>query len=104
MYYPELPENCDDAILEFIDTTKEEGIPVDGFQLSSGYCAIETEQGIKRCSFTWNYKRFKDPADCKDEAGGHRCLPECKAGNASRSSTPGGDEGKEDVRPRQHNG
>lgn len=63
MYYPELPENCDDAILEFIDTTKEEGIPVDGFQLSSGYCAVETEQGIKRCSFTWNYKRFKDPAD-----------------------------------------
>lgn len=63
MYYPELPENCDDAILEFIDTTREEGIPVDGFQLSSGYCAVETEQGIKRCSFTWNYKRFKDPAD-----------------------------------------
>ena len=41
MYYPELEKDCDDAILEFIDTTKEE-IPVDGFQLSSGYCAIET--------------------------------------------------------------
>lgn len=63
MYYPELLQDCDDAILEFIDTTKEEEIPVDGFQLSSGYCAIETEQGIKRCSFTWNNKRFKNPGD-----------------------------------------
>ena len=62
MYYPELPKDSDDAVLEFIDTTKEEGIPVDGFQLSSGYCAVETEQGIKRCSFTWNNTRFKDPA------------------------------------------
>ena len=34
MYYPELPENSDDAVLEFIDTTHEEDIPVDGFQLS----------------------------------------------------------------------
>ena len=51
MYYPELEKDCDDAILEFIDTTKEEEIPVDGFQLSSGYCAIETEEGIKRCDF-----------------------------------------------------
>lgn len=63
MYYPELPADCDDAICEFIDTTKEENIPVDGFQLSSGYCAIETEEGIKRCTFTWNKKRFKDPKD-----------------------------------------
>lgn len=63
MYYPELEADCDDAIAEFIDTTKEEQIPVDGFQLSSGYCAIETEQGIKRCVFTWNKKRFKDPKD-----------------------------------------
>lgn len=63
MYYPELPVDCDDAILDFIDTTKEEEIPVDGFQLSSGYCAVETEEGIKRCCFTWNHKRFKKPAD-----------------------------------------
>lgn len=63
MYYPELAENCDDAILEFIDTAKEENIPIDGFQLSSGYCAIETEQGIKRCCFTWNHKRFKNPSE-----------------------------------------
>ena len=63
MYYPELEADCDDAITEFIDTTKEEGIPVDGFQLSSGYCAVATEEGVKRCTFTWNKKRFKDPKD-----------------------------------------
>ena len=61
MYYPELPENCDDAIIQFIDTTKEEDIPVDGFQLSSGYTSLETEEGLKRCVFTWNKKRFRDP-------------------------------------------
>ncbi|MGL5435102.1 MAG: TIM-barrel domain-containing protein [Lachnospiraceae bacterium] len=61
MYYPELEKDCDDAILEFIDTTKEEGIPVDGFQLSSGYTSQDTAEGVKRCVFTWNYKRFKDP-------------------------------------------
>lgn len=61
MYYPELEQDCDDAILEFIDTTKEEGIPVDGFQLSSGYTTQMTEEGNKRCVFTWNHKRFKNP-------------------------------------------
>ncbi|MDW2797800.1 glycoside hydrolase family 31 protein [Clostridium boliviensis] len=63
MYYPELEADCDDAIAEFIDTTKEEDIPVDGFQLSSGYTSQETDQGIKRCVFTWNEKRFKNPKD-----------------------------------------
>lgn len=63
MYYPELESDCDDAIVEFIDTTKEEKIPVDGFQLSSGYCTVETDKGIKRCVFTWNTKRFKNPKD-----------------------------------------
>ena len=63
MYYPELPADCDDAILDFIDTTREEGVPADGFQLSSGYCAVDTPEGIKRCTFTWNHRRFRDPAD-----------------------------------------
>ena len=62
MYYPELEKDCDEAILGFVDTAKKEEIPMDGFQLSSGYCAIPTEEGIKRCSFTWNKDRFKDPA------------------------------------------
>ena len=63
MYYPELDNDCDDAILDFIDTTREEKIPVDGFQLSSGYCTVETDKCIKRCVFTWNKKRFKDPRE-----------------------------------------
>lgn len=63
MYYPELESDCDDAITEFIDTTKEEDIPADGFQLSSGYTSQDTEEGVKRCVFTWNYKRFKNPKE-----------------------------------------
>ena len=57
MYYPELEKDSDDAVLEFIDTIKEEGFPIDGFHLSSGY----TSYNNKRCVFTWNTDRFKDP-------------------------------------------
>lgn len=57
MYYPELEKDSDDAVLNFIDTIKEEGFPIDGFHLSSGY----TSQNGKRCVFTWNTTRFKDP-------------------------------------------
>ncbi len=57
MYYPELEKDSDDAVLEFIDTIKEEGFPIDGFHLSSGY----TSYNNKRCVFTWNKTRFKDP-------------------------------------------
>ncbi len=63
MYYAELPVDSDDAILEFIDTAREEDIPISGFQLSSGYTAQNTVDGSKRCVFTWNNKRFKDPKD-----------------------------------------
>ena len=62
MYYSELPKDSDDAILEFIDNAREEEIPISGFQLSSGYTAQETPEGSKRCVFTWDNKRFKDPA------------------------------------------
>lgn len=58
MYYPELEKDSDDAVLGFIDTIKEEGFPIDGFHLSSGY----TSQNNKRCVFTWNTERFKDPS------------------------------------------
>ena len=61
MYYPELSKDCDDTILEFIDTMKEENISIDGFQLSSGYTAQDTKDGQKRCVFTWDYARFKNP-------------------------------------------
>ena len=57
MYYPELEKDSDDAVLGFIDTIKEEGFPIDGFHLSSGYTSYEG----KRCVFTWNTDRFKDP-------------------------------------------
>ena len=58
MYYPELEKDGDDAVLGFIDTIKEEGFPIDGFHLSSGY----TSYNGKRCVFIWNKDRFKDPA------------------------------------------
>ena len=58
MYYPELEKDSDDAVLGFIDTIKEEGFPIDGFHLSSGY----TSQNNKRCVFTWNTTRFKEPS------------------------------------------
>ncbi len=63
MYYPELPKDADDAIVGFIDTAKKEEIPIDGFQLSSGYCEIDAGEGMKRYTFTWNKDKFKDPAD-----------------------------------------
>ncbi|MTI15893.1 glycoside hydrolase family 31 protein [Rhodobacteraceae bacterium RKSG542] len=59
MYYPELPKDCDTEILGFIDKNHEEGIPVDNFHLSSGYCADEHNM---RYFFTWNKARFPDPA------------------------------------------
>ncbi|TWH22612.1 alpha-glucosidase [Prauserella rugosa] len=61
MYYSELDAGSDRAITEFIDIAREEGIPVDGFQLSSGYTTQDTEAGAKRCVFTWNERRFSDP-------------------------------------------
>lgn len=57
MYYPELERDSDEAVLGFIDTVKEEGFPIDGFHLSSGY----TSYNNRRCVFTWNTERFKDP-------------------------------------------
>lgn len=61
MFYSELEADSDDAIVGFADTAREEAFPLDGFQLSSGYCAVDTAEGVKRCVFTWNNKRFKDP-------------------------------------------
>lgn len=62
MYYAELKENCDDKIIDFLDTAKDEEIPIDGFQLSSGYTTVDTDDGEKRCVFTWNKDRFKNPS------------------------------------------
>ncbi|GAA1763111.1 TIM-barrel domain-containing protein [Kocuria aegyptia] len=62
MYYPELSSDCDKAIAEFMDIAQEQDIPMDGFQLSSGYTQQETSAGLKRCVLTWNEQRFPDPA------------------------------------------
>lgn len=58
MYYTELDENADEAILDFVDTCKKHGIPCDGFFLSSGYTSGSDG---KRYVFNWNKKRFPDP-------------------------------------------
>src|SRR5699024_2688287 len=62
MYYAELDEDSDGAITRFMDRAREHAIPVDGFQPSSGYTTQETEDGPRRCVFTWNARRFPDPA------------------------------------------
>ena len=59
MYYVELPENCDNEIVGFIKRCRSELIPIDNFHLSSGYTV---DEGNKRQLFTWNSKRFSDPA------------------------------------------
>ncbi len=78
MYYPELEKDSDDAVLEFIDTVKEEGFSIDGFHLSSGY----TSYNNKRCVFTWNLDRFKDPRDYfkKMNEKGAQNVPNVKPG------------------------
>lgn len=82
MYYSELRKDCDDAIAEFIQTAQEEDFPIDGFQLSSGYCSQETPAGLKRCVFTWNGERFKAPEDffVKMNAQGIAVAPNVKPG------------------------
>ena len=60
MYYTELDKDSDKAILRFLDRCKEEGIPCDGFFMSSGYT---TGEDGKRYVFNWNYDRFKNPED-----------------------------------------
>lgn len=60
MYYTELPENCDDEVLGFVEKAEIEGIPCDGFQLSSGYT---TGSDGKRYVLTWNKTRFTKPKE-----------------------------------------
>lgn len=59
MYYSELEADCDDEIIGFIDTSIQEYIPIDGFQLSSGYTSLDN----KRYVFEWNKERFKNPTE-----------------------------------------
>ncbi|WP_283680441.1 TIM-barrel domain-containing protein [Lentilactobacillus sp. Marseille-Q4993] len=64
MYYTELDKHADDAILDFVDTCKKNGIPCDGFFLSSGYT---TGEDGKRYVFNWNKDRFPNPEDFINE-------------------------------------
>ncbi len=64
MYYPELEKDSDDAVLDFIDTIKAEGFPIDGFHLSSGYTSYSDDKVTnRRCVFYWNTDRFKNPKE-----------------------------------------
>ncbi len=58
MYYVELEKNCDQEIIDFIEQNLDLDIPVDGFQLSSGYTVGDDG---KRYVFHWNYTRFPEP-------------------------------------------
>ncbi len=58
MYYTELDEHSDKAILGFVDKCEAEGIPCDAFFMSSGYT---TGENGKRYVFNWNYNRFPEP-------------------------------------------
>ncbi|WP_224428852.1 glycoside hydrolase family 31 protein [Pediococcus acidilactici] len=58
MFYTELAEHADDAIIDFVETCKQNDIPCDGFFLSSGYTSGKDG---KRYVFNWNKKRFPDP-------------------------------------------
>jgi alpha-glucosidase len=60
MYYTELPEKSDEAVLGFIAQAKAEDIPCEGFFLSSGYTSGKDG---KRYVFEWNQDRFPDPAE-----------------------------------------
>lgn len=59
MYYVELPENCDQEIVNFVKKCRQEDIPIDNFHLSSGYTV---DQSNKRQLFTWNSQRFPNPS------------------------------------------
>lgn len=58
MYYTELTDASDEAVLGFIDKCGREKIPVSGFHLSSGYT---TGTDGKRYAFHWNAERFPNP-------------------------------------------
>lgn len=58
MFYSELPKNCDQEILNFVDKTSREHVPCTNFQLSSGYT---TDSQGKRNVFSWNREKFPDP-------------------------------------------
>ncbi len=59
MYYTELDQDSDAAVLGFVAKARKHEIPLDGFHLSSGYTSGSDG---KRYVFNWNRRRFPDPA------------------------------------------
>lgn len=68
MFYSELPANCGEEILSFVNKAQREGIPCTNFQLSSGYT---TDAQGKRNVFSWNREKFPDPARFIAEMDSH---------------------------------
>lgn len=58
MFYTELERDADKAILKFLDTCRKNDVPIDEFQLASGYTAMPNG---KRYPFCWNRDKFEDP-------------------------------------------
>lgn len=79
MYYTELSENSDKAVLGFIDRAKAEEIPCEGFFLSSGYTSGGDN---KRYVLEWHYGRFPNPAQfvAQMQAKGAELCPNVKPG------------------------
>ncbi|MEK4250683.1 glycoside hydrolase family 31 protein [Paenibacillus sp. FSL W7-1287] len=65
MFYTELEAHSDRAILGFLEQCEEQGIPCDGFFMSSGYT---TGKDGKRYVFNWNKDRFPDPAQFVEQS------------------------------------
>lgn len=59
MFYTELQHDVDKSILKFFDICEKNEIPIDEFQLASGYTCMPNG---KRYAFCWNNDKFKDPA------------------------------------------
>jgi alpha-glucosidase len=60
MYYTELPDGCDEAVLGFADRCAKEGVELSGFHLSSGY--TKGADG-RRYALTWNRRGFPQPQE-----------------------------------------
>ena len=55
-------KNSQELLQGFVDKCRENGIPCDSFQLSSGYTSI----GDKRYVFNWNYDKVPNPKAMSD--------------------------------------
>ena len=52
-------DNAQEEIVKFVKECREEGFPIDGLHLSSGWCQ-EPKTGARNF-FVWNRERYPDP-------------------------------------------